>query len=72
VAWPETIVAPLLIMYGGADSAVSPLQSLEPATRLQELGKPYGLVVFEGDGHTLAANRVERDRKAAEWFRKRL
>jgi dipeptidyl aminopeptidase/acylaminoacyl peptidase len=72
VAWPEAISAPLLIMHGGADGAVSPLQSLDLATRLQMLGKPYGLIVFEGDGHTLNANRVERDRQAAGWFRKRL
>jgi len=68
----ERLKTPLLIMQGGADPQVNPTHSLKLASRLQELGRPYGLIVFEGDGHRLSKNRIERDRQAAQWFRRHL
>lgn len=70
--WAESLGTPLLIMHGGADRAVSPSQSLALAQRLQELGKTYGLIIYPGDGHTLARNQQDRDRRAAEWFKTHL
>jgi dipeptidyl aminopeptidase/acylaminoacyl peptidase len=59
-------------MHGGADRQISPLQTLRLATRLQELGRPYELVVYHGDGHILKENQVDRDARAVAWFRKHL
>ena len=70
--WAESLNAPLLIMHGGADRAVSPAQSLALAQRLQQLGKTYGLVIYPGDGHTLARNQEDRDRRALLWFKAHL
>ena len=72
IRWPERIGAPLLMMHGGADRQVSPLQSLSLAIRLEELGKGYGLLIFAGDNHVLSENRLERDRQAVLWFKKHL
>lgn len=66
--WAERMHAPLLLMHGGADNGVSPAQSLHLAARLQRLGRPYELHVYEGDGHTLRRNQADRDARAAQWF----
>jgi dipeptidyl aminopeptidase/acylaminoacyl peptidase len=39
---------------------------------LQRLGKTYELVVYAGDNHGPRRNQVERDRRAADWFKKHL
>ncbi len=72
VLWADALTVPLFLMHGGADRSVSPGQSLALAARLQELGRPYQLFVFAGDNHLLANNQVERDLKAAMWFKKHL
>ena len=72
IFWPESLSIPLLIMHGGADWSVNPSQSLTIAQKLQSLGKPYELVIYAGDGHRLAQNQVERDRRAVAWFRKHM
>ena len=72
IRWPERIGAPLLLMHGGGDRQVSPLHTLKLASRLEELGKPYGVVLFAGDNHLISDNRLERDRQAILWFRKHL
>jgi|WetSurMetagenome_2_1015567.scaffolds.fasta_scaffold28533_3 hypothetical protein len=72
----------LLLLVAGPAHAAQPV-SVEPHAAANgprvlaygyrpasEAARPT--TVFEGDGHTLNANRVERDRQAAEWFRKRL
>ena len=70
VRWAERLRAPLLLMHGGADSGVSPAQTLRLAERLQSLGREYELHVYAGDGHTLRKNQADRDARAAEWFRR--
>jgi dipeptidyl aminopeptidase/acylaminoacyl peptidase len=70
VHWPEALGAPLLIMHGGADWSVSPSQSLTIAQKLQDLGKPYELIIYAGDGHHLPQNQEDRDRRAIAWFRR--
>jgi len=72
VRWAEGIRVPLLIFHGGADGDVSPTHALELALRLQALDRPYELHVRAGAGHVLAEWREERDRLAAEWFRRHL
>ena len=53
--WAESLNpnAPILLMHGGADWRVLPEQSLAMATKLQELGRSYRLVIFEGGSHSL-------------------
>ncbi|HEY8561123.1 MAG TPA: prolyl oligopeptidase family serine peptidase [Pyrinomonadaceae bacterium] len=69
IRWPERINAPILIMHGGGDPQVDPLQSLALAAKLQASGKQYQLKIFAGDNHILSKNRVERDRETIRWFK---
>lgn len=66
--WPDRFSAPVLIMHGGADRDVPAAQSIALAMRLQELGKPYELIIRSASNHTLSDWRVERDARAIEWF----
>jgi dipeptidyl aminopeptidase/acylaminoacyl peptidase len=70
--WVERLSVPLLLMHGGADPQISPAQTLRLALRLQELGRPYELVVYQGDGHILKQNQIDRDARAIAWFKKHL
>jgi dienelactone hydrolase len=69
VVWANQLNAPLLILNGGADIAVRPTQAIALALKLEELQKPYGLVVYAGDDHEISANREDRLRKTIDWFR---
>jgi len=70
--WPEQLNTPLLILHGASDREVSPSQSLALAARLQQLGKPYELIVRDGANHSLSSWRVERDAYVADWFRRHM
>jgi len=59
---------PLLIMHGASDWRVNPLDSINLAEKLQEQKKPYRLIVFEGDDHSLTKNKEEADRLSLDWF----
>lgn len=69
IHWVEEISLPMLIMHGGSDSQVSPLQSLSMAEKLQKLGKSYQLIIYAGDNHFLTKNRKNRDRETTAWFK---
>jgi dipeptidyl aminopeptidase/acylaminoacyl peptidase len=70
VEWADRFETPVLIMHGGADSDVPPSHALALAARLQQLGKPYELVIRSGANHVLTQWRAERDAHAIEWFRR--
>jgi dipeptidyl aminopeptidase/acylaminoacyl peptidase len=70
IYWPEKLGVPLLLMHGGADTSVDPSHSRDLAERVRRAGGTCELAVFEGDNHVLRANQEERDRRAAEWFRR--
>jgi dipeptidyl aminopeptidase/acylaminoacyl peptidase len=70
--WADKINAPVLLMHGGNDRAVDPLQTLTLAREFQRLNKKYELMVYAGDDHTLTANRIERDSRAVQWFKKHI
>jgi dipeptidyl aminopeptidase/acylaminoacyl peptidase len=72
IYWTEQLMVPLLIMHGGADKSVSPLQSLTLAQQLQKLGRVYELIVYAGDNHILAKNQLDRDQRAVRWFKSHL
>lgn len=69
IQWFDEIKIPLLIMHGGSDSQVSPLQSLLMAEKLQKSAKPYQLIIYAGDNHYLTNNRKNRDRETINWFK---
>lgn len=70
--WPEAISAPLLMMHGGKDWRVPPTQDLTFAAKLEALGKPYQLSVFEGGVHLLTFHWRERDSQTIGWFKRHM
>jgi dipeptidyl aminopeptidase/acylaminoacyl peptidase len=72
VFWAEKINTPLLLMHGGADKSVNPLQTLNFAQLLQKAGKSYELVIYGGDNHILSRNQKDRDARTVAWFKKYL
>jgi dipeptidyl aminopeptidase/acylaminoacyl peptidase len=70
VRWPGELPVdtPILILHGGADWRVSPLQSLDLATGLQAAGRFYRIVVVPGADHSLSDAAVERDAERRAWF----
>jgi dipeptidyl aminopeptidase/acylaminoacyl peptidase len=70
IEWADKINVPLFLAQGGADwrSGVTPV--LEFAQKLQSLGKTYELIVYAGDDHGIYHNRVDRERRTIEWFKK--
>ena len=72
ILWADQLNVPLLIMHGGDDKGLTPMQSLNMAQRLQKAGKVYELIVYAGDNHILARNQEDRDRRAVRWFKKYL
>jgi len=72
VRWVNKLTLPLLLMQGGADRSVNPMQSLSLAESMQDQGNEYSLIIFAGDDHLLSAHREERDRQAIAWFREHL
>jgi dipeptidyl aminopeptidase/acylaminoacyl peptidase len=66
--WAQAIDAPVLIMHGGADRTVSPINALDMARAFERLRKPYALRIFYGANHVLTTDAAERDREAAVWF----
>ena len=70
VRWPDELPVdtPILILHGGADWRVSPLQSLELAAGLEEAGRFYRIVVVEGADHSLSDAAGERDTERRAWF----
>jgi dipeptidyl aminopeptidase/acylaminoacyl peptidase len=73
VQWAEQINAPLLILAGTADwRAKVGDQALPLAARLQKLGKPYQLIIYSGDGHSLSLNKADAEQHVIDWFRAHL
>jgi dipeptidyl aminopeptidase/acylaminoacyl peptidase len=70
INWPEKLTAPLLIIHGGEDEEVPPLEALAYASKLTALHKTYQLVVYANDIHEAARNRRDRNARIIEWFRR--
>lgn len=69
VEWPAELRKPVLILHSRTDPRVSAGHALALAEKLQEAGAEYELVVYGRDGHGLARNRADRNRRIVEWFR---
>lgn len=64
---------PMLILHGTADTRVSPNSPLELARRLQALGRPYRLVMYEGGFHGLHRGYdAEVHEEVIKWFSEKL
>ncbi len=59
---------PVLLMHGTADWRVSPLDSLDLATKLFIEKVPYRLVMFEGGDHSLSEHRRAYFDLMQEWL----
>jgi dipeptidyl aminopeptidase/acylaminoacyl peptidase len=70
VFFADKINVPVLIFQGGADWRGDPGKALAFANKLQSLGKTYELHVYAGDDHPVNMNRLDRERKTVEWFRR--
>jgi dipeptidyl aminopeptidase/acylaminoacyl peptidase len=73
ICWPEAIRAPLLIQQGGSDWRVDPgTNGLALAQRMQSIGSPYELVIYDGDDHGLSHNGIEADTRIMAWFKRHM
>jgi len=68
VCWAEEISAPLLLLHGTADEAVSIEHSNRLAEKLTSLGKPHELVIYEGGNHALLRYWDAVITKCLSWF----
>jgi dipeptidyl aminopeptidase/acylaminoacyl peptidase len=53
IYWPEKITAPLLMLHGDKDEAISPDESIALSQKLSALGKPNELHIYPGANHAL-------------------
>lgn len=72
VQWPEKINVPVLIMHGTADQSIAAGRTLALALKLQELGKPYELIMYKDGDHGLSLDRTDSDRRIVDWFRRHM
>lgn len=63
---------PYLVMHGGKDDTVSPLQSLELSKKFFETGIIHRLLIFENGDHFLKNYRADVDEQRSNWFEKYL
>lgn len=70
VLWADTLspTTPLLILHGTGDRRVDAMHSLELATKLQELHRPYKLIMYDNADHVLAGRRTESNADIRWWL----
>jgi dienelactone hydrolase len=68
VTWADQINVPVLLIQGGADVSVQPVQTLDLARKFEEFHKLYQLVVFPNDNHEVLHHQREKINAAIEWF----
>jgi dienelactone hydrolase len=69
VLWADEINIPLLILQGGADAGVPPMQAMTLAQKLEERGKLYELVIYAKDEHPIFRNMEDRLNRTIDWFK---
>jgi dipeptidyl aminopeptidase/acylaminoacyl peptidase len=65
-------VIPYLLLHGGADETVSPLQTIELAKKFLALNIPYRLKIYEGGGHFIKNHKPDVDQERKSWYSKYL
>ena len=63
---------PYLLMHGGKDDTVSPVQTLDLSKKFFEAGILHRLIIFENGDHFLKNYRTEVDEQRKKWFNKYL
>jgi len=66
----QNINTPLLVTFGTSDGAVDWHQGIEMFTTMRRMEKPYIMLVYEGENHSLAKkeNQLDYTKKVAEFF----
>lgn len=69
VCWTSEMApqTPLLILHGTGDRRVDPMHSLRLATELQQLHRPYKLIMYDNADHVLAGRRNESNNDIRWW-----
>ena len=72
--WAEELPRgmPILMLHGSRDERVDPSNGPRLKQRLDALGHPNKLVMYEGDDHFLRANRDQAHQEVVSWFRAHL
>jgi dipeptidyl aminopeptidase/acylaminoacyl peptidase len=68
VEWADRIHTPLLLIHGTADDRVRADDAVDLASALLRNGRPFELIVFDGDGHGVPAHKLETDERVIAWF----
>jgi dipeptidyl aminopeptidase/acylaminoacyl peptidase len=70
VLWAQTMceTTPLLVLHGTGDRRVDAMHSLDLATKLQELHRPYKLIMYDNADHVLAGRRTESNADIRWWL----
>jgi dipeptidyl aminopeptidase/acylaminoacyl peptidase len=68
VEWADRIHTPLLLIHGTADDRVHADDAIDLASALLRNGRPFELIVFDGDGHGVPAHKLETDERVIAWF----
>lgn len=61
--------AKILLLHGLKDDRVNPLDSIELADKLKQLGINHKLVTYADGDHSISTNRQERDAEIYNWFK---
>lgn len=66
----QNINTPLLVAFGTEDGAVDFGQGVEMFTTMRRMGKPYIMLVYEGENHSLRRkeNQLDYTKKVNEYF----
>jgi dipeptidyl aminopeptidase/acylaminoacyl peptidase len=70
VVWADRLcdTTPLLVLHGTGDRRVDAMHSLELATKLQTLHRPYKLIMYDNADHVLAGRRIESNTDIRWWL----
>ena len=60
---------PVLVLHGDNDQRVDVRQAHLLRSRLQAIGQPHRLIIYQGGDHRLAKHRLEAAREIGAWFR---
>jgi dipeptidyl aminopeptidase/acylaminoacyl peptidase len=66
----QSIKTPLLVAFGTSDGAVDWHQGIEMFTTMRRMEKPYIMLVYDGENHSLAKkeNQLDYTKKVNEFF----
>jgi dipeptidyl aminopeptidase/acylaminoacyl peptidase len=66
----EKLKAPILFIHGANDPRCPVEEVIKMAERLRELGKPYELVIYQDEGHSIRKeeNKIDMYRRIVEFL----